>query len=447
MTKVVNAEKLQKAINWSPHQKQKEIIDAYLDGKRKIVVSSGIRSGKSMTCAFIVLLELMSEGKEILVISPSYSLTDRVLDYVKQWLAKLFSVPVNIQTKPFPKIELNWSGGKSYVEGKSAEAEEQILGKSYDLIVIDEASRIPRRIFEQYLLPRISEKAGKLIMISTPFQKDWFFEEFLKAKKDNAGFQFSSVENPFFPKTEYEKRKEELPKTIFDREFNAVFSDEITSIFPNAHECISLSLPREAIEGHYHYIGLDLAKEEDWTAIAVADSQTNEIVFITRWQKLPYSAQLQKVLGIASQFKPYRIIIDSRNIGAIFGEQLRNEGIWTEDWVSTGTISKDFQKRGSKEKLVEKTMALFESRSIGIPNNSDLLDELSSYSYVISLMGNIRYGVPLGLHDDLVDALMLVCWNLKIKTGISSETEADRQLRKGWQEQKRLRILRDRTFI
>lgn len=430
--KFINPKLVQEEIHWFPHKFQQQIIDAYLGGKRKIVVSAGIRSGKSMVCAFIVLLELLSEGKEILVISPSYSLTGRVMDYVKRWLNELFG-SVKFQQKPFPKIEIDWSGGISYVEGKSAESPEQILGKSYDLIVIDEASRIPRKLFENYLLPRISEKEGKIVIISTPLRKDWFFEEFMKAKENGAGFQFRSIDNPHgISKEECEQRRKELPKAIFDREFNAVFTDEITSIFPNRLECVDDSLPREAQRGHWHYIGLDLAKEEDWTAISVADKNTNEIIYITRWQKLPYTAQFQKILGIAQRFEPCRIIIDSRNVGAVISDQLRNVGVWVEDFTASGTISKDWKKKGTKAKLVEKAMAMFEAREIKIPRHQDLLDELSTYSYTITPSKNIKYGVPVGLHDDLCDALFLSIWNLRMKK--KKPITHEEAIRKRWRD-------------
>lgn len=442
MNQTINPKALMEKIHFEPHEFQLKIINAYLEGKKKIVVSAGQRSGKSMACAFLVVLELMADRREVLVISPSYSLTDRVFEYVKRWLSEFFNQPVNYIAKPFPRIEMPWG---SYVEGKSAESPEQILGKSYNLIVVDEASRIPREIFEQYLFPRIGEKKGRMAMISTPLKRDWFYEEFMMAKEQGSGFQFGTLANPHYPKESYETFRKQLPKAIFDREFEGVFTDQITSIFPNVLECVSSALPREGHLPRFHYVGLDLAKEEDWTAITIADSITQEIVYTARWQKIPYSAQLQKVVGIISRYQPCRVVIDSRNIGAIFGEQLRHEGIATEDWVSVGTISPDFAKRGSKEKLVEKMMALFESHSISIPRDPDLIDELSSYSYVISEMGNVRYGVPSGLHDDLVDSLMLCCWNLDIKAQ-TTESELDRQFRLGAYQQKVRRIQRQ-TYI
>lgn len=400
-------------IKFTPHDFQQKIIDAYLAGKKKIVVSAGQRAGKSMTCAYLVVLELLADKREVLVVSPSYSLTDRVFENVRKWLAEFFNQPVDYQSKPFPRINMPWG---SYVEGKSADAPEQILGKSYDLIVVDEASRIGRTIYENYLLPRIGEKQGRIVLISTPLKKDFFWELWVKAKEDDAAFQFGTISNPHYPVESIETFQKQLPKAIFEREFLGVFTDELTSVFPNAYECINPKLPREATAGSFHYIGLDVAREEDFSAITVVDDKTNEVIYIEKWNKMPYTTQLAKVLGIVARYRPCKVIIDSRGPGAVLGDELRASGIAVEDWTSTGTTSKDFAKRGSKTLLVEKTIALFSSHSISIPNDQGLLDELSAYSYNLSPLGNISYSAPQGLHDDQVESLMMACWNLEIVT-------------------------------
>ncbi|XOB40832.1 MAG: terminase large subunit domain-containing protein [Candidatus Nealsonbacteria bacterium] len=415
--KIISDSLLQKKIGFTPHKFQQQILDAYDLGKREIVVSAGVRSGKSMISAYLLLRELLSNNKSLCVISPSYELTERVLEYIKKWLPKVLSSSPSFKMRPFPKIVLNWGGGKSFLEGKSAENPTGILGQEYDLVVVDEASRIPRAVYEEYIFSRLVSKKGKVVLISTPLKKDWFYELWINAKSDSASFQFRTQDNPHNPNVleEVERARKKLPRIIFERDFMAVFSDEITSIFRNVRDCISGGLPRKKMFNHSHIGGLDLAKEEDFTAFVIGDKISNEIVFVDRWQKIPYPAQRQRILKIAKDYSPCRIIIDSRNIGSMMSDELRREGVSVQDFTAVGTISKDWKKRGSKEKLVEKTMNFFEAKEISIPNHTALLDELSSYSYRLSDFGNIRYGSPVGLKDDLVDALMLCCWGLRAK--------------------------------
>ncbi len=410
--RTINVNSLQDKIGWHPHPAQQQILDAYLAGKKKIVVACGQRFGKSQIASFICCIEALVNNKSILVVAPSYSLTDRIFEFLRLWLSTFFNKPVDFVSKPFPKIDFpNWG---TYIEGKSEEAKEQILGKSYDLIIADESSRLSRDLFQNFLIPRLGEKKGSLLMIGTPWKKDHFYEAFLAAKEDNAAFQFPTSANPYYPKESIEAIQKQLPAAIFQREFLGTFTDELSSIFPNAIELINPLLPRAGHPGIFHYCGLDLAQSEDFSALVIIDESTGEVVFSEKWNQMPYPAQLSKIIGIVSRYRPCKVVIDSRNIGSVLSEELRASGIPVEDFVATGTISKDWEKRGSKEKLVEKTMALFEAHSISLPNDADLLDELSSFSYTISPMGNIRYSAPSGLHDDLVFALMLACWNLQL---------------------------------
>ena len=178
--------------------------------------------------------------------SPSYDLGLRSFDHLRSFLNKFSPSPSRIQLKPFPRVDLPWG---SFCEVKSSESPEGMMGKGFDLIVVDEASRIPRNVFEQFIYPRISSKKGKILIISTPLKKDWFYEEWLKSKTDpnGASFQFSSDANPTFPKGQIEEMEKKLPKAIVDREFRAVFSDEITSIFKNVRECVSNELHKSLI--------------------------------------------------------------------------------------------------------------------------------------------------------------------------------------------------------
>ena len=410
---VISDKLLQAKIGFKPHKFQQKLLDSYNSGKTEIVISAGMQSGKSIFCAYIILKEILSDNKTIAIISPNYDLGQRIFDYLKEWLLTFSPEnPPRFQTKPFPRVDLPWG---SFCEIKSAEAPEGMLGKAYNLIVVDEASRVPRNVFQQYILPRISSTKGKVVIISTPLKiGDWFYEEYLSCKDSDTteSFTFTSLDNPYFDRSNLEILKKKIPKVIYEREFMASFTEGSASVFSNIRECISEDLPREAINGHYHLIGLDLAKADDFTAICVLDRDTNEIIYMDRWNKLEYPIQKQKISAIARNLKG-RIIIDARNVGSYMGSELRKDGLWVEDFYATGTISPDLAKRGSKERLVEKAVSFFESKDISLPKNPLLLDELESYSYTISPFGNVRYGVPSGLHDDMVDALMLSLWQAR----------------------------------
>jgi phage terminase large subunit-like protein len=88
-------------------------------------------------------------------------------------------------------------------------------------------------------------------------------------------------------------------------------------------------------------------------------------------------------------------------------DELRAEQLSVQDFKAVGTISKDIDKQGSKEKMVEKLSLFFEQRNIVIPPEQVLIDELESFSYHLTASGNLVYGAPEGYHDDCVTSLGL----------------------------------------
>ena len=443
--KIINEKEIQKRINFTPHSFQQKILDAFNEGKREIVVSAGRRSGKTAICSYILARELLSTGKECIVVSPSYDLTERVMEYVRKWLQLILKQSIPYQSKPFPKITLNWSEGASFLEGRSGEAPEGILGKSYSVVVVDEAPLLDRKIYQQYIYPALTSKKGKVIFIGSPRGKNWFFESWNDCLNSEDGFAitFTSKDNPFFPPEEWERAKQKLPIDVFNQEFKSDFIEGGAGVFRNFRDCISRDLPREPIPSHSYVGGLDLAELLDFSCLTIIDKETNEVILCDRWQHQTYPAQMARVLGILDKFPHIRLVIDSRNVGAMFSESLRREGVWVEDFMASGTISKDWRLQGSKEKLIEKLIQFFEGRKIKIPNYQPLIDELEAYSFNVSEHGNIRYGHPIGSgNDDTVDSLAMAVWALSFGSSVSHEDPpvSQRQmyiraeLKKRWRE-------------
>ena len=122
--KVLSNQKLQNLIDWKPHKNQAEILKSK---KREVVISAGRGFGKSMLCAYLVLKELLKNDKQILLIAPTYSLNDRVLEHIEQWIRLGFpSLMVGFSKRVPQSIQTPWG---SRVECSSAEAPEGMLGK------------------------------------------------------------------------------------------------------------------------------------------------------------------------------------------------------------------------------------------------------------------------------------------------------------------------------
>ncbi len=87
-----------------------------------------------------VVKEALLSDKRILVVAPTYELTQIIFDQVIIFLDRILSSSdYSIIKKPVPKIQL---ANGSIIECKSSENSKGMMGRAVDLIVIDEASRV-----------------------------------------------------------------------------------------------------------------------------------------------------------------------------------------------------------------------------------------------------------------------------------------------------------------
>jgi len=202
-----------------------------------------------------------------------------------------------------------------------------------------------------------------------------------------------------------------LPADVFQQEFEASFLEGAASVFRNIRQCVQINVLKEPKDGHKYYLGLDLAKFNDFTVITVVDRSTHEVVFWDRFNQIPYTLQKERIASVAKRYGAH-IVMDSLNVGAAIGDDFRAMGLRVEDFKASSTKSPDWQKKGSKELLIEKLSTFLQETNIRIPPNETLIGELESFGYTMSDRGNISYGAPQGLHDDCVTSLALAIWNM-----------------------------------
>jgi len=393
----INDALLQEKIGWKPHINQQKILDG-IKGKRNISVCAGVRFGKSVLCGYEVFKRLLCDNQRIWIVSLSYDMASRVFAYVTEFAGRydkrLLRGATNRPPQRFEIPEFN-----SFVECKSIEQPNGLLGEELDLAVFDEASRFPPDIYERYIAARLSSRQGKLFSISTPFGKSWFYRNHLKA---DVKFNFTSLDNPYFPKEEWERAKLILPEAIFKQEYEARFLDDAAAVFRRIDEIIGDTL-KDVARGHYYVMGVDLGKHEDFTVITVIDASTNEVVYWDRFNKIEYPFQKERILATAQRYNNARIYIDSTVVGEPIKEDLERMGAFVDDFKFSNK---------SKKELIEKESIFLEQKFVRIPNIPILIDELSSFGYRLTEHGNVIYSAPEGLHDDCVFSLGLAIWGL-----------------------------------
>ncbi len=386
-----------------PYPLQAEIEE---DTHRFRVLACGRRWGKTLSAmreAFNMLVKgyiTTKERQRGWVVAPTFPLVR------EDWLMAEELLKDAIVDKKLTEMKLDF-GPIGFLEFKSAEREDEGLrGAGLNACVVDEASRVSRKSWEQGLRPALSDKKGKAYFISTPKGRNWFYDMWLRGKDDveTKSWRYPTNTNPYFPKDEWKVILETTPEMILKQEYLADFLEDEAQVFKNIESCLrgTLELPKEA---EYYTIGVDLGKAEDFTVITVINNLDCKVVDIHRQNKTDWSLQKKLIKSVAERYRGL-VWIDSTGLGDPIEEDLRKSGVNTKDYKFTNQ---------SKQELVEQLIVGIEQGLIGIPDCREtkfLIDELKAFSYEILPSGRIRYSAPQGLHDDGVVSLGLACMGI-----------------------------------
>ena len=405
----ISDEKLQAKIGFAPHKAQREILNS--QARDKFIVC-GRRFGKTLIAAYEVVKESLQPNRVIFIVAPTYYLTNKTMDYVLQFLAKITD-KFKYSSKPFPRIEL---GNGSVIEGKSADSPQGILGSSTDLNIIDEAALLSDDIWFRYIKPTTIDRQGRTIAISTPNGQNWLYDLWLGAQKSGkkrAQFQYSSYDNPHLSREYLEEQKRTMPERVFQQEIMADFMTNAGAVFGDVNKLVDGGM-EEYNENHSYTMGADLAKHHDFTAMVVMDNTTKKVVWAERHQKEDWDVTKERVIVLARKYKALTYI-DSSGIGDSVVEDIKRH------YPVIGYSMHSYKK---KQQLIEKLQIYCEAGIIRLCDDPQLILELKQYQYRKLDSGFWRYAAPKGKTDDMVMALALAV------QGLTPDTPPDPQPRK-----------------
>lgn len=396
---ILNEDKLQRAIGFSPHDNQRVILQGL---KRFTVITAGRRFGKTIIASYLALKQLMLPQKTIWIVAPTYDLAKRTWRYIYGWV---------LREMPWMKINLanlsieNPSTG-SFLELKTAENPASCVGAGVDLLIVDEASRIKDSVWEEALYPTLADKLGTAVLISTPHGKNWFYHMHLKGKthKDHISFSFETQDNMALPhlKEEQAEAKRQLPENAYQQEWLARFLDDAGQVFRGIRKCVKGELEPPRDEASY-VMGVDFAKHQDWTVITVIDLTAFHVVAFERFNKIDWEFQIERIKSLSKKYRQAPIVVDATGVGDPLAENLKREGCVVTEYKYTNA---------SKKMLIENLVLKIERGEISFPEIEVMLDELESFGYEITPSRNITYNAPDGMHDDCVNSLALAVWGM-----------------------------------
>jgi len=183
------------------------------------------RTGKSYISNIIGHLVTLVPGSQILIIAPNYSLSAISWD-LQLNLIKIFDIEIVKKNAKDKVIEL---ANGSVIRMGSVSQADSVVGRSYDLILFDEAALNDdgADVFNIQLQPTLDKPNSKAIFISTPRGKNWFYDFYKRGFDENfpewASIKSTWKDNPRVDVSIIEQARRSMSKAEFGQEYECDF--------------------------------------------------------------------------------------------------------------------------------------------------------------------------------------------------------------------------------
>ena len=227
----------------TPNSSQHGIINAINNPKYRFVCAAvSRRQGKTYIANIIGQLTTLVPGANVLLMSPNYSLSQISFDLQRQ-LIKHFDLEVLRDNAKDKVIELS---NHSTIRMGSVNQVDSVVGRSYDLIIFDEAALVDGRdAFNVALRPTLDKENSKALFISTPRgRNNWFAEFWYRGFSDEfpewASIKATYHENPRISEQDIIEARKTMSEAEFNQEYMADFNVFEGQVWAFNHEkCLS----------------------------------------------------------------------------------------------------------------------------------------------------------------------------------------------------------------
>jgi hypothetical protein len=210
-----------------PLPSQVAIINAINNPKYRFICAAvSRRQGKTYIANIIGQLVSLVPNCNILIMSPNYALSQISFDLQRN-LIKHFDLEVTKDNAKDKVIEL--SNGSSIRMG-SVNQVDSCVGRSYDLIIFDEAALADGKdAFNVALRPTLDKPNSKAIFISTPRgRNNWFSEFYYRGHSEEfpewASIRATYRDNPRMSESDIREARKSMSDAEFRQEYEADFN-------------------------------------------------------------------------------------------------------------------------------------------------------------------------------------------------------------------------------
>lgn len=358
------------------------------------VLCMGRRWGKTMMSG-AVCLAAAARGNAVAWVAPSYKNTRPLWRFAERIAGGVADVSRSERVITFPRA--GWLGVYSAADDADA-----IRGEAFDLVVMDEAAKIPEEAWTDAIQPTLADSAGDALLISTPRGRNWFWREWLRGNQHDAGYASFTAPSSANPNPNIKRAaalaRERVSDRTYRQEWLAEFVEDGSGVFRNVRAAATAERWDKWREGAQIIGGLDWALSTDFTVLTLIDAATMQVVHTDRFNGVDYSLQRERIKATAERFRATFIIAEANAMGKPNNDELRRMGVRVRDFTTTNTTKAD---------AIESLAAAFERGQLRIPPDQELIAELEAFESERLPSGMTRYAAPAGMHDDHAMSLAL----------------------------------------
>ena len=223
-------------MGYTPHYGQAKLHYPTKETARFFVMVCGRRFGKTTASAMEATYYASQPNKRIWLVGLSYDKADLMFREIWQKMVIGKANDIIRASEKDRIIKFKWG---TTVEAKSADNPDSLVGEGLDLLIVDEAAKVKRKIWDMYLSPTLSDRKGKGIFITTPEGFNWIYDLFLLGQQDELweSHQAPSWDNHFaFPEAKSDQflleRKRNMSREVYDQEYGAQFTSFAGRVYP-----------------------------------------------------------------------------------------------------------------------------------------------------------------------------------------------------------------------
>lgn len=393
---------------WMPHPAQREWM---LDNHPVKVAACGRRWGKTESLAVeTAAVALLYPGIRQVIVAPTLDqaniLFERTLELLQAW-AEGTGGKLLVRTTPYPRVRVN----EGEITARSAYRQARSLrGRSAHRIVVDEAAYLTEEVVPQVLMPMLADTEGQLVLLSTPFGRNHFWQWFQRGQSGTVcrSFRFPTSSNPRISPHFLQMQRQLLTERQFAIEYEAEFADDAGAVFPQAviEACIQPHLADAKPEPTCAVAGVDWGRYRDFTALVVLRESGGRLqaVHVERLPSAAWQVQIERLIQRLETWWIRAVCCDATGMGdplvEMFQQRINDNRMGTRVDPVTFTAS-------TKRMMVDSLVLAMEQGRVAIPPHPGLLRELHAFTASRTASGNICLQAQGSEHDDMVIALAL----------------------------------------